>query len=99
MINKVLISDKYFIKVNSETVTSFIGFDILTENVVSIDKTEKYMEISQSVLDLIGSEELRFRVVNTLCSSDLKRSKLLKVTERTVFRMKNQYTANVIPRK
>ncbi len=82
------------IKVNGETPTHVMGYDIATETWCVAPK-QYMMEVTPAILKLIGSE--RARVVIAIASSKtlVAAGKLMGVTDRTIYRMKNTYIENV----
>lgn len=95
----IVIFNNNFVKINSQTKTTYMGYDIETEQFHTIPK-EKCTPIPNIILRLIESEELRFKVVDTLTKGNKEEaSNMLNVSVRTVGRMEEFYSQKIINKK
>lgn len=90
MENKIIITKDAFIKVRSVENNVIIGYNIFTEELVQISNSD-YMEITSEIISILGDEEKRIRLANAMCKNQIGISKILKVSERTVFRLENEF--------
>ena len=81
---------KIFLKVVSEDYKFYKGFDIFTETYFEIPKTENYIILSESIISLF-KEKNRYLLALNLQTKISERSKLMDLTDRSYFRLKNKY--------
>lgn len=82
--------EKIFLKVVSEDYKFYKGFDIFTETYFEIPKTEHYIILSESIISLF-KEKNRYLLALNLETKTSERSKLMDLTDRSYFRLKNKY--------
>ena len=90
MENKIIITKDAIVKVRSVDKGVLTGYNILTEKLVQIIGSE-YMEITEQVISLLGNEENRLRLASSLFLNPKDICKALNITDRTLFRLENQY--------
>lgn len=84
------------LKVVSVTKNMYIGFDVLTEAAVEKPKTAKFIQLGDSLLNLVKSEVCRTRLVYNI-NPDLETGmKLLGVQKTAYIRMRS---AILVPKK
>lgn len=83
---KIVMDDKYIIKVKTENKKYFYGFDIITEDFKRVPR-ETSLEMPKYMLDFLNNESIRARLALSMCSSYTKASRLLRLSERTLFRL------------
>lgn len=90
MENKIIITKDAILKVRSIERGMIIGFDIFKESLVKIPN-RNYIEITEQVVSLLGSEEHRLRLATALCKKQTEISKMVGLSDRTVARLEQKY--------
>lgn len=84
---RIHIYENLILNVVYESNLCYIGFDIINEQYTEVAKTEKFINISGSILSLFN-EKNRFLLASQLTKSAEQCAKLMEVSDRTVFRYK-----------
>lgn len=90
MENKIIITKDAIIKIRSIEKEVLTGYDIFTEKLIEIPNNG-YMEITEQIISLLGCEEKRLRLASALCKNQSQMSKILNLSDRTVFRLENEF--------
>ena len=90
MENKIIITRNAIIKVRNIEKGVIIGYNVLNEELIEVPNNG-YMEITQEIISLLGCEEKRLRVPSALCKTQSQISKMLNLSDRTVFRLENEF--------
>lgn len=89
MIGKTIITENNIVKISLVKDKKLYGYDILSENVICINESEKYIEAPKSILSLLNSEDNRFNYINKVypkLNVEMK-STLIGISSRTYFRI------------
>lgn len=94
MENKIIITKDAIIKVRKIEKGILTGFDIFKECIVEVPNNN-YVEISEQVISLIGSEENRLRLATAICSKQTEIAKMMGLSDRTVFRLEQKHMNHI----
>jgi hypothetical protein len=89
--SKFIIHRDKIIKVLEESTAYYIGFDVLSENLFRITKSNNSIELPEAVIKLIGCEKSRLRLAVSLATTRNKVSKLMGMSERNLYRYCKQH--------
>lgn len=78
------------IKVIKDSDHCYYGYDLLTEEFKKVLKS-KTTPLSNTTIKLLGSEMLRAKLALNLTNTVAKAAKMLNLSERTLFRIKEDY--------
>jgi hypothetical protein len=84
---KIVFDQNHFIVVSVETVDCYLGYCLFTEEFKALKKTLA-MNVSKSILRLIGDEAARVKMAIALSTTGIEASKLINVSPRTIYRTK-----------
>lgn len=90
MENRIIITKNAIIKVRKIEKGMIIGYNVLNEELVEVTNNG-HMEITEQIISLLGSEEKRLRLASALCKNKSQISKMLNLSDRTVFRLENEF--------
>lgn len=82
----ILFTENNFFKLSGETETKFLGYDLLTEEFVQIDK-DKCTQLDDRILKVIGDEDFRIKLAHAATNKKIsKTAKLINLAGRTTQR-------------
>jgi hypothetical protein len=90
----IYIYTDFIFKKLSEDSENYIGYDILTEQFIKINKKEPFCLIGKSIKNLLSSEIYRIRLAMQIEPRTIKGCELLGVTDRTFLRLRQQHYDN-----
>lgn len=96
LVGKVILTENHILKVSQVTENNIFGFNIITEECVSISIHEKYIENPKSILPLIQKEKARFNYVNVVFPNESieNKSLIIGISERTFYRITDGIETN-----
>ena len=89
-IKDIYITDKYIIKANKITKEFIVGFDMLSEKLVTCE-TKSSIKLTSSIVNLLFDEKAKTILVSNITSSNTEAAVLSKCSERTWIRMKTDH--------
>lgn len=90
MKNKIYTDGRDIIVLKSKTKLSYIGFSLISEDVVSL-QISKSIDVSDVLLKITSMERVRLLIAKSLCGRLTDVASALGKTERTVHRMLDVY--------
>lgn len=97
MIGKIIIAKENIIKVSKIEKNILTGYDVFTEKLIQIENSG-YIEITEQLIALLGSDELRIKLVNAMEKTDEEMMNLLGMSYRTFYRHKVKYISQEVPK-
>lgn len=82
----VVFRDK-IIKVQEESLSSYTGYDILSEMPYRIKKNSEAIIMPEALIKILRCERSRIKLADAMCKTRYDVCKLLNVSERTAYRM------------
>jgi len=97
MVGKIIIAKENIIKVSKIEKNTLTGYDVFTEKLIQIENSG-YIEITEQLIALLGSDELRIKLVNAMEKTDEEMMNLLGMSYRTFYRHKVKYISQEVPK-
>jgi hypothetical protein len=97
MIGKIIIAKENIIKVSKIEKNILTGYDVFTEKLIQIENSG-YIEITEQLIALLGSDELRIKLVNAMEKTDKEMMELLGMSDRNFYRHKVKYISQEVPK-
>ena len=99
MLGKIIIAKENIIKVSKIEKNILTGYDVFTEKLIQIDlENSGYIEITEQLIALLGSDELRIKLVNAMEKTDKEMMELLGMSDRNFYRHKVKYISQEVPK-
>lgn len=88
--SKIFANKNNIITVQQETKSQLIGFDVFTETLVVLKKSES-IEVTGAISKLLGDEKSQMLIAKNITSTFTEAAKILDVHQRTFMRMMTKH--------